>query len=84
MIKVKDEANTILAKDMKTGQIGMIMSTTTSDNDTTYNGCVVIKAFDTRLISLNSIDSWENSDILTFQIKILPNGTMLEVTDNEG
>lgn len=82
MIKVQTFLDTISAKDMEMGQIGIIISNTTSSEK--FNGCIVIKTYNNRLVSLNSIDTWNNASNTPFQIKILPNGTMLEVTDNEG
>ncbi len=82
MIKLADEVikKKITPKEMYDGQVGVIMSGT---DNYEYNGLVVIKVFGNQLICLDGVQTWEDANSTQFEIKILPNGTKLEITNNE-
>ena len=82
MIKVKTDNDIISVKDMRVGQIGIIVKSSTGD--TTYNNTIVLRVFDKRLIALNGNDTWNKCGETGFYISLLPNGTLLEITNNEG
>jgi len=84
MIKLADEVikKKITPKEMYDGQVGIIQNETDSTYEE-YNGLIVMKIYNNQLVALNDVQTWENTNSLTFNIKILPNGTKIEITNNE-
>jgi len=83
MLKLADEIikKKITPKKMYDGQIGVIQNE--SGDYTDYNGLIVMKSYGDQLVALNDVQTWDNVKDLNFDIKILPNGTKFEITNNE-
>ena len=71
---------TIPVRDMRDGQIGVI--TEWGGSTVTYHGAPILRQ-NSSLINLNSGGGWDVFKEDAYRVRVLSNGTRLEVTDNE-
>lgn len=79
-INKEESQNIIPVRDMKVGEVAEIVSWGGALN---FNGVLVIRSID-HLTKLDGSDFW--SELLNlsedFKVRLLPNGTLLEITNN--
>lgn len=81
MLKLKEEyPNTIMAKDLKDGQLAVITETYSN-----YNGRIVQKYGDDLVaIGLPTGNGWSNgANVVTLTVRVLEDGEILTVINNE-
>lgn len=80
MLKLTQEyQKTILAKNLKDGQLAVI-----TDDVSNYKGRIVQKHGDDLVaIGLSTGNGWSNANNVTLSVRILEDGELLTVTNNE-
>jgi len=77
----------IKATEMTINQVAIIRNNKDDDVDQKYVGLIVMRVYGELIVSLTSTHSWGGNcrslNALTFNLEVIPNGSMFEVVNNE-